>query len=189
MSKALLVLLGVLFSISVLFNVAQYKVLEKCIEDKLHTKSQDKQKEILKEFIQMHNSRIGKGYSDYLAAVYIKAGKEFNINPFLLVSLSKPESNFNHRAVSYMGARGIMQVMPFWTNHIDFVKTPDDLHDPEINIRAGAYILRLYTDQCGPGEAAIRCYHGGPRAVHAPRPETVTHSQNVMRIYNSFISI
>jgi soluble lytic murein transglycosylase-like protein len=68
----------------------------------------------------------------------IRAG----LDPQLVLSLITVESRFNKYAISSAGARGIMQVMPFWQRQIG---TGDqDLLNVQTNIRFGCTILRHY---------------------------------------------
>jgi len=71
-----------------------------------------------------------------------KEAKKFNLDPMLVLALINVESDFDHYAISSAGARGLMQVMPFWKDEIGH---PDDnLHDIATNLRYGCAILSLY---------------------------------------------
>ena len=63
----------------------------------------------------------------------------------LVLGLIQVESNFRKYAVSSAGARGYMQVMPFWTNVIGD-SDPRALFDMRTNLRYGCVILRHYLD-------------------------------------------
>lgn len=67
-----------------------------------------------------------------------------NLPPELVLALIDVESNFDRFALSYAGARGLMQVMPFW---LDEIGRPDDnLFHINTNLRLGCTILRYYMD-------------------------------------------
>jgi len=68
----------------------------------------------------------------------IRAG----LDPQLVLSLITVESRFNKYAISSAGARGIMQVMPFWQRQIG--AHDQDLLNLQTNIRFGCTILRHY---------------------------------------------
>ena len=68
----------------------------------------------------------------------IRAG----LDPQLVLSLITVESRFNKYAISSAGARGIMQVMPFWQRQIG--ARDQDLLNVQTNIRFGCTILRHY---------------------------------------------
>ena len=71
----------------------------------------------------------------------IRAG----IAPDLVLGLVQVESAFRKYAVSPVGARGYMQVMPFWTRVIGD-GDPGKLFHMQSNLRYGCAILRLYID-------------------------------------------
>ncbi|WLD57301.1 lytic transglycosylase domain-containing protein [Salinispirillum sp. LH 10-3-1] len=67
------------------------------------------------------------------------------LNPELVLALIQVESNFDRFALSWAGARGYMQVMPFWTNEIG--RPDDNLFDMETNLRYGTTILAHYLER------------------------------------------
>jgi soluble lytic murein transglycosylase-like protein len=67
------------------------------------------------------------------------------LDPELVLGLIQVESGFRRYAVSSAGARGYMQVMPFWTRVIGD-GDPAALFDMVTNIRYGCVILRHYLD-------------------------------------------
>ncbi len=79
-----------------------------------------------------------------LKAVHAEAGRS-ELPPELVLALIEVESAFDRFAVSEAGARGLMQVMPFW---LDEIGRPDDnLFHIETNLRLGCTILRYYMDR------------------------------------------
>jgi soluble lytic murein transglycosylase-like protein len=70
---------------------------------------------------------------------------DHGLNPQLVLSVMEVESNFDKYAISKAGARGLMQVMPFWRDEIG--KPEDNLFDIETNIRYGCAILSIYLDK------------------------------------------
>ena len=80
---------------------------------------------------------------DFLISVQYEATRA-GLDPQLVLSLIQMESVFNKCAVSRVGARGYMQVMPFWAKKIG---NPDhNLFDLRLNLRYGCTILRHYMD-------------------------------------------
>lgn len=80
---------------------------------------------------------------DFLKMVHYEATRA-GLDPRLVLGLIKVESGFKKYAVSRAGARGFMQVMPFW---VGLIGTPtDNLFHPNINVRYGCTILRHYLD-------------------------------------------
>ena len=73
---------------------------------------------------------------------------EARIPPGLVMAIIEIESNFDRWAVSYAGAVGLMQVMPFWTKVIGD-SNRRALFDMQTNLRYGCSILRMYIDMEG----------------------------------------
>ncbi|RPH66195.1 MAG: lytic transglycosylase domain-containing protein [Burkholderiales bacterium] len=67
------------------------------------------------------------------------------LDPHLVLGLIEVESYFRRYAISHAGARGYMQVMPFWTGVIGD-GDPSKLFDMRANLRYGCTILRHYLD-------------------------------------------
>jgi soluble lytic murein transglycosylase-like protein len=67
------------------------------------------------------------------------------LDPELVLGLIQVESGFRRHAISIAGARGYMQVMPFWTRLIGDGEA-SGLFDPRTNLRYGCVILRHYLD-------------------------------------------
>jgi soluble lytic murein transglycosylase-like protein len=68
-----------------------------------------------------------------------------NLPPELVLAVIDVESAFDRFAVSSAGARGLMQVMPFWLKELD--RPDDNLFDIPTNLRMGCTILRYYMDR------------------------------------------
>ena len=80
---------------------------------------------------------------EFLKTVYYEA-KRAGLDPQLVLGLIQVESGFKKYAVSYAGARGYMQVMPFWVKLIG--NKENNLFHLRINLRYGCTILRHYLD-------------------------------------------
>ena len=78
-----------------------------------------------------------------LNAIYYEALRA-GLDPQLILGLIHVESNFRSYAVSSVGARGLMQVMPFWQRAIG--EPQQSLFDLYTNLRYGCTILRHYLD-------------------------------------------
>jgi soluble lytic murein transglycosylase-like protein len=82
---------------------------------------------------------------EFLLAMRYEAQRA-GLDPQLVLGLIEVESYFRKYAVSHAGARGYMQVMPFWTK----VLAQGDattLFDMRTNLRYGCLILRHYLDR------------------------------------------
>ena len=80
---------------------------------------------------------------DFLRSAHYEATRA-GLDPQLVLALIQVESNFRKYAVSVAGARGYMQVMPFWVSLIG--RNGDNLFSLRTNLRYGCVILRHYLD-------------------------------------------
>jgi soluble lytic murein transglycosylase-like protein len=80
---------------------------------------------------------------DFLKSVHYEATRA-GLDPQLVLGLIQVESAFKKYAVSSVGARGYMQVMPFWVRSIG--SSDHNLFDMRLNLRYGCTILRHYLD-------------------------------------------
>lgn len=76
-----------------------------------------------------------------LKSIHAEATRS-GISPSLVLAVIQVESGFDRFAVSHSGARGLMQVMPFWKKEIGHPQ--DDLFFPPTNLRYGCTILQFY---------------------------------------------
>ena len=95
--------------------------------------------EKLKRYIKDPKKRF-----DFLQKIH-HAATQAQLEPELVLAVIQIESAFNPYAVSYVGAQGMMQVMPFWKKEIG--RTDDSLIDLETNLRYGCTILKHYIDR------------------------------------------
>lgn len=79
----------------------------------------------------------------FLATVRYEAARA-GLETELVLAVIQVESNFRKYAVSSAGARGFMQVMPFWIK--DVGSPSDNLFHLRTNLRYGCAILRYYLD-------------------------------------------
>ncbi len=82
---------------------------------------------------------------DFLQTIWYEA-KRARLDESLVLGLVQVESGFRKYAVSPVGARGYMQVMPFWTRVIGD-GDPGKLFHMQTNLRFGCVILRHYIDR------------------------------------------
>jgi soluble lytic murein transglycosylase-like protein len=82
---------------------------------------------------------------EFLQTVWYES-KRAGLDTALVLGLIQVESNFRKFAVSVVGARGYMQVMPFWTRVIGDGDASKLFH-MQTNLRFGCVILRHYLDR------------------------------------------
>ena len=94
----------------------------------------------------------------------VRAGVE----PELVLAIIQVESNFDHFALSPVGARGLMQIMPFWIKELGYPE--DNLFIPQTNLRYGTTILKYYLDmENGQTSRALARYNGSVGKMKYPR--------------------
>ncbi|MFA9273940.1 MAG: lytic transglycosylase domain-containing protein [Candidatus Aquirickettsiella gammari] len=84
---------------------------------------------------------------EFLETVWYEA-KRAGLDTGMVLGLMQVESGFKKYAVSIVGARGFMQVMPFWSRVIGD-GDPKKLFQMQTNLRYGCSILRMYIDMEG----------------------------------------
>ena len=90
-----------------------------------------------------------------------------DLPPELVLAVIETESNFNRWAISVVGARGLMQIMPFWLKEIG--REDDNLFTVSTNLRFGCTILRHYLDrEKGNISRALGRYNGSLGKVKYP---------------------
>jgi soluble lytic murein transglycosylase-like protein len=106
----------------------------------------------------------------YGGTIY-EAARRNGLNPRLLAAVAQAESNFDARAVSHRGARGLLQLMPATGRRLGL--QPAELFEPEKNLDAGARYLRELADRFqddlslvlaayNAGEGAVQRFSGVP---------------------------
>jgi soluble lytic murein transglycosylase-like protein len=141
------------------------------------------------------------------------ASQAYNLDPMLLTALMRRESLFNPLAVSKVGARGAMQIMPrtgeLLALHLGDVHfTTSDLEEPTIAIPyAASYLQLLLTRFEGVYPLAVAAYNAGPHNVgnwlnaapenmamdafieHIPYKETRRYVKGVTSSYTTIAAI
>jgi soluble lytic murein transglycosylase len=102
----------------------------------------------------------------------------YGLDPQLVAAVIYQESKFDADAVSQSGAVGLMQLLPSTGQGIADRTggeswTPEDLHNPELNIRYGAWYLRHLLDKYEDEELALAAYNAGQTNVDRWRDEGV----------------
>ena len=92
----------------------------------------------LEKFVADPKARI-----ELLKLIHYEA-RRVGIEPELVLAIIEVESRFDEFAISVSGARGLMQIMPFWLNEIGI--SDQNLFKIRTNLRMGCTILRYYID-------------------------------------------
>lgn len=131
-------------------------------------------------WIQMGVDRID------IAAIVEKEAKRFNLDPLLIEEVIRQESNFQPQATSYVGAQGLMQLMPGTAAQMG-VSNPSDPHQ---NIAGGSRYLAEQLSTFGRLDLALAAYNAGPGAVSSfggipPYAETQNYVARIVSSYNN----
>jgi len=113
------------------------------------------------------------------------SSQKYGVDADLLFSVIAAESNFNSKAISRRGARGLMQLLPATAARLG-VK---DIFDPAQNIDAGTqYLHELMTRYQGDLVLTLAAYNAGPGAVQhygrvPPYNETISYVRAIRKTY------
>jgi soluble lytic murein transglycosylase-like protein len=117
----------------------------------------------------------------------VESGKRNSVDPLLLYSIMHQESSFKARAMSYKGARGLMQLMP--PTAVRFGVS--NIWDPKQNIEGGARYMRFLLNLfAGDVNLALAGYNAGEGAVIKygyqipPYSETQEYVRRIGRRYS-----
>jgi soluble lytic murein transglycosylase len=110
--------------------------------------------------------------------IVVGHAENYELEPQLVAAVIYQESKFDADAVSASGAVGLMQLLPETGQGIadrtgGKAWTPEDLHNPELNIRYGSWYLRHLLDKYGNEELALAAYNAGQTNVDRWRDEGV----------------
>ena len=139
-----------------------------------------------------------------------KYSAEYNLDEAFVYAVIETESGFNKDAVSEVGARGLMQIMPDtfkWLKSKTGEKLSEDaLFEPEVSIRYGCFLLRYLLDEFENEKTALAAYHAGIGRVkkwlkdpeysddgktvaRIPYETTKNYTDKVMKTYHRYIKL
>ncbi len=105
---------------------------------------------------------INPEFARGVAALVHKDAQLYGRDPNLVLAIIAEESGFDPKALSNVGAVGLILVMPHWKRVLGIT---GDLKDPDTNIRAGLQILGFYLEMYGDVPMALTAYNRGPGPV------------------------
>ncbi len=117
----------------------------------------------------------------------LRSARNHRVEPALVKAVIAAESNFEPRAVSRVGAQGLMQLMPATARKLG---VRDPFHPGE-NVDGGTRYLRDMLDRYGDLKRALAAYNAGPKAVDRyrgvpPYPETLDYVSRVLNYYRGY---
>ncbi|MGH7855571.1 MAG: lytic transglycosylase domain-containing protein [Candidatus Binatia bacterium] len=132
-------------------------------------------KELVKinAILRSHRPDISESESWRLSEVIFEESSKRQLDPLLVTALIQVESGFKSAAVSPMGARGMMQIMPDTGKFLAETVAgeygfqpaafrPESLDDPVLNLRLGIYYLHDLKRQFQHLNLALTAYNFGP---------------------------
>ena len=125
---------------------------------------------------------------DYYDNMIREAAHRYQVDPRLIKSVIRAESNFNYLAVSRKGALGLMQLMPGTADDMRVL----DPFDPRENIHGGTrYLRKMLGIFNGNIRMALAAYNAGPNRVirlgRVPQlKETVSYIKKVQYFYKEY---
>lgn len=121
---------------------------------------QKEEQRAVRDFIARRYRVADEAVGSFVTAAY-RAGHTFRVDPLLILAVAAIESRYNPVAESFLGAKGLMQIIPKY--HQEKLREHGGeraLLDPEVNIHVGAQILREYLKRFGEVESALQMYGG-----------------------------
>ncbi|MEZ4330699.1 MAG: lytic transglycosylase domain-containing protein [Myxococcota bacterium] len=105
-----------------------------------------------------------------LAETIVREAHAQGLAPHLVAAVIEVESAGHHRAVSHVGALGLMQILPatgreLAAKHGVPWSGPETLFDPQINVKLGVAYLRELTNRYGDVSLALAAYNWGPAVI------------------------
>jgi soluble lytic murein transglycosylase-like protein len=125
---------------------------------------------------------------NYFDNIINKASSEFGVDEKILKSVILAESAANPRAVSPVGAKGLMQLMDATAGELGV----ENSFDPQQNIMGGAkYLSKMLRQYDGDLELSLAAYNAGPGAVNKhngvpPFEETKNYISRIKGYLNYF---
>ena len=147
-----------------------------------------------------------KEYSDIIETY----AEEYDIDKALLYALVECESGFDKNAVSSVGAKGLTQITPETFKWLQTKTgesyTEDDLFEPEVSVKYGAFFLDLLLEEFGDTKTALAAYHAGRGQVNEwlknpeyskdsktldeiPFEDTSQYAEKVMKVKDRYCKI
>ncbi|MFI7596949.1 transglycosylase SLT domain-containing protein [Actinoplanes sp. NPDC049681] len=108
--------------------------------------------------LQNGSSLAGVPYAD----MFMKAGAKYGVSPKLLAAVAKVESGYNPKAVSKVGAQGLMQLMPATARGLGV----HNAFDPQQAINGAAKLLSSHLKEFKSLPLALAAYNAGGGNVH-----------------------
>ncbi|MFA6316068.1 MAG: lytic transglycosylase domain-containing protein [Elusimicrobiota bacterium] len=120
--------------------------------------------------------------------------KRYSLDPTLVLSVILQESRYDPNAKSYVGAKGLMQIMPGTGRDLG-LRSTSDFYDPVKNVKAGIrYLAEMMERFNGNVKMALAAYNAGPGAVEKyngvpPYKETKGYVAKIYATYQQLYNL
>ena len=144
----------------------------------VHITEKPRPRELVKIYsiVKSHRPDITESEAWRVSEVILEESLKRDIDPILVLAVIEVESRFQYTAVSPMGARGIMQIMPDTGKFLTETRgheiglrpasfRPESLDDPLLSIRLGVFYLHDLKKQFQNLNHALIAYNAGPAEI------------------------
>ncbi len=147
-------------------------------------------------FFETRLTRLSDDEIKTLTRTILDESERYAIDPSLIVGLIHVESSGNPRAMSHVGAIGLMQLRPTTAAAVARERGiawqgDESLFDPNLNVRLGVHYLSELVDRFGNIDTALAAYNFGPtriaRAIRRGKNVPVRYARSVHRAYAAMI--
>jgi soluble lytic murein transglycosylase len=136
------------------------------------------------------NSILKTGFPEKYKVYVTEDSDRYGMDVYLVYAVMRAESRYDDSAVSYAGAKGLMQItedtFDMIRNNIDI---PDDIFDPAVNIKAGVWLLSDLYRQLGDMSQTVKAYNCGINNLGLKIPQTEIFEKRVFEFYDIYIHL
>ena len=150
----------------------------------------------VRNFLESRLIRLSAPEIDRLAGTILSEARRGQIDPRLILGLIQVESSGNPRAISKVGAMGLMLLRPKTAAAMARESAipwegPESLFEPNLNVQLGVRYLALLIDRFGDIDTALAAYNWGPtriaRVIRNGRSVPARYIESVRRAHTSLI--
>jgi soluble lytic murein transglycosylase len=149
------------------------------------------------QHMKLKNAKMPQDQLELTANTLYEASREHDVDYRLVLAIMEAESNYDHDAVSSMGARGIMQIRPILAEFLSkdvgiTFSDEEDLHEPDYNIKLGVYYLARLDRDFSDLKQVIHAYNVGHNRAREERSKKTSpntrYVKEVIKQYQNNLS-